>query len=104
MHLLPSRFPRLTPLGRAAALLALGCLLAACDRHSADEVPENYGHGSSHQKSFTEHTIDSRSGSRSFSDTQGLDVSKGEETAPSAASPSASPAAKTNGSFFPNGS
>ena len=46
-------FPAAAPLGRAAALLASGCLLAACDRHSADELPESYGHGSSHQKSYT---------------------------------------------------
>ncbi len=38
-------------------MLALACAFAACDRHSAAEVPESYGHGSSHEKSYTDHQI-----------------------------------------------
>ena len=98
-----SRCLRRLPLGRAAALAALLCVSAACDRHSAAEVPESYGHGSSHQKSDTDHMIDSRSGSKSFSDTQGIEVDdKGKS--PRDAQPSATPAATAPGHFFPAGS
>lgn len=94
-------FRRLT-LGRAAALLALAGAFAACDRHSAAELPESYGHGSSHEKSYTDHQSDSRRDSRSFSDTQGLDVNS--EGQPATAQPTATPAATTAGHFFPSGS
>ena len=78
--------------------MALGGLLAACDRHSATEVPESYGHGSSHQTSFTDHEIDSRKGTHSFSDTQGLQA---DEAKPAAATPAVSPAGTTQPGFFP---
>ena len=100
------RPPRRAPLVHALVVLALGGLLAACDRHSAAEVPESYGHGSSHESSYTDHQIDSRRDSRSFSDTQGIEVN--EPLKPSAQgtpnmvpAPSPSPA---SGHFFPSGS
>ena len=102
MQLLSAHFFRRLPLGHASSLLALVCLMAACDRHSATEVPESYGHGSSHQESYTDHQIDSRRDSRSFSDTQGIKVTK-EGQPPSADQPSASPAANAPGRFFPGG-
>ena len=70
-------------------LIATACLLGACDRHSADEVPENYGHGSSHDKRAGTHQTDSRNDSTHFSDTQGLaperdsDAQKRETASPS---------------------
>ena len=86
------------PLVHACVLAVAGSLLVACDRHSAKEVPESYGHGSSHQTSYTDHEIDSRKGTRSFSDTQGIQ----EEQAESAdEAPAASPAASAHPGFFP---
>ncbi len=59
-------------------LLALSALGAACDRHSADEVPESYGHGSAHGVvDYKGHQIDSRTQSNHFSDSQGLKVEGG---------------------------
>jgi hypothetical protein len=87
----------------AALLLALGGLLGACDRHSATEVPESYGHGSSHAKSYSDHQIDSRSHSASFSDTRGQYAQEGPELPVATASPTpatlASPAPTTS-KFF----
>jgi hypothetical protein len=71
----------------AALLLGLGCLLDACDRHSAAEVPDSYGHGSSHEKSYSDHQIDSRNHSSSFSDTRGEDAKAGPEVPAASASP-----------------
>ncbi len=95
---LPARF---VVLRSTALLLALGCLTAACDRHSAAEVSEGYGHGSSHRKSYSDHQIDSRDHSASFSDTQGLEAGKeqGEAPAAAAATPSPSPSAAAS-KFF----
>ena len=56
---------------RAALVLAAVGLFAACDGHSADEVPENYGHGSSHERKTPDHQADS-TGHDHFSDTVGL--------------------------------
>ncbi len=98
MHSPDSRFYPLVFLRHAALLLVLGCTLAAlaaCDRHSATEVPESYGHGSSHEKSYSDHQIDSRPHSASFSDTRGINAHEGPGTpviAP-AATPSPAPAA-----------
>ena len=98
----PRPFRRLT-LGRAAAVLALVCGSAACDRHSAAELPESYGHGSSHQKSYTDHKADSRRDSNSFSDSQGIEVDE-KGVPPAERQPSATPAATAPGRFFPSGS
>ena len=56
---------------RAALVLAAVGLFAACDRHSAEEVPENYGHGSSHDRKTPDHQADS-TGHDHFSDSVGL--------------------------------
>ena len=99
----PDPRPSLAVFRHAALVLALGCLLAACDRHSAAEVPESYGHGSSHQKSYNDHQVDSRNHSASFSDTRGEYAHEGPEmpvaTATPAATASPSPAA-TSSKFF----
>jgi hypothetical protein len=89
MQLPESRFFSLASGRRAALLLALGALLGACDRHTAGEAPESYGHGSSHDKSYSDHQIDSRDHSASFSDTRGQDAAASESAAPT--SPEASP-------------
>ncbi len=103
MQSLSPRFPRRATLVHAVVVLGLGGLLAACDRHSAAEVPESYGHGSSHERSYTDHQIDSRRDSRSFSDTQGIEVTKEEKSADQthAATPAGTAAP---GHFFPSGS
>jgi hypothetical protein len=89
-------------LRHAVLLLALGTLLAACDRHSDAEVPDSYGHGSSHQKSYSDHQIDSRNHSASFSDTRGEYAHEGPEVPVATASPApvASPAPATPASKF----
>ena len=56
---------------RAALVLAAVSLFGACDRHSAEEVPENYGHGSNHHPDSENHQVDS-SKKDHFSDTAGL--------------------------------
>ncbi len=77
--------------------LAAGCALAACDRHSAKEVPESYGHGSARQKSYTDHRTDSN-GTKHYSDTQGTETaSPGDKPA---GQPAASPAGTPGGHFF----
>ena len=102
--LLP-RFSLRSKLGFSCALLAGVCLLGACDGHSDQEVPESYGHGSSHSASYDTHKIDSHSGSDSFSDTNGTEsgeksrAGNGEKAAPAA-----SPGASQPGRFFPAGS
>lgn len=77
------RFSRLVRLCQFSVLtLALAALGAACDRHSASEVPESYGHGSRHNEEqdarYADHHIDSRKESKHFSDSQGVE-SKSEE-------------------------
>jgi hypothetical protein len=86
-----------------AALFAVAGALAACDRHSASEVPESYGHGSAHAdaagvESYDDHRVDSN-GPRHFSDTQGTETDARSE-APAAASPSPTAAGTPKGHFF----
>ena len=77
---------------RAALLLIAVGAFSACDRHSATEVPENYGHGSSHERANPDHQADSR-GERHFSDTAGMkDEEAGESHEKPAPSPTPSPA------------
>lgn len=83
----------LTVLRAALSLTAIG-MFAACDQHSAEEVPENYGHGSSHERTTPDHQIDSNYHSKSFSDTAGT---KGEQAEDNHAKP-ASTATPTPGS------
>lgn len=94
-----SRFFSLASGRRAVLLLALGALLGACDRHSAGEAPESYGHGSSHDKSYSDHQIDSRDHSSSFSDTRGEDAAH--ETGSPAAEASPSPASAPSQHLVP---
>ena len=90
-------------LGVSCALLAAG-LLGACDGHSAQEVPESYGHGSSHDKSYKDHQTDSHSDSRSFSDTEGVYTNGETDETKHKAEPNGSPGASQPGRFFPKGS
>ena len=92
MRPLLSRFSLVPRLGLSCALVAAACLFGACDGHNPDEVPESYGHGSSHTDSFDTHKTDSHPGSESFSDTRGINArasgeSAGEHNASSAATP-----------------
>ena len=98
MHSFLSRFSRRSLFAHLLVLLAAGGLLGACDRHSADELPESYGHGSSHNKSYDRHETDSRSGSKHFSDSKGLDPGKAKEAVPE---PTAKPGATESGRMFP---
>ncbi len=75
-------FPRFSRFVRSGALLlVLTALGAACDRHSAAEAPESYGHGSRHSaaddytehRDYTDHQIDSRKQSNHFSDSKGIE-------------------------------
>ena len=91
-------FFRRSLLAPALALLAAGGLLSACDRHSADDLPESYGHGSGHRPSFDRHETDSRSGGKHFSDSQGLDPGKAKEP-----EPTGKPGANDSGRMFPSG-
>ncbi len=106
MHPLLSRFSHRSLLAHAFVLLAAGGLLGACDRHSADDLPESYGHGSGHNKSknreanYERHETDSRRGSKHFSDSKGLDPEKAKESAPE---PTAKPGATDAGRMFPSG-
>jgi hypothetical protein len=78
MHLPISRLS--LPFRLALVVLTLG-VFAACDRHDAVEVPKDYGHGSGNtEKSYRNHDIDSKKGSRSFSDTAGVDTDQKKET------------------------
>ena len=86
-----------------AACCAVAGALAACDKHSAEEVPESYGHGSAHanaagHESYTDHRVDS-SGDQHFSDTQGTAAIPGAEPA-ATAQPSPAPAGTPAGHFF----
>ena len=100
MQPFPSRFFRPPPLVQAALVLAAGCLLGACDRHSADDLPESYGHGSSHQKEYDRHETDSRDNSRHFSDTTGISPDQRHEDHPP--EPTATPGATVSGRLFPS--
>ena len=66
-----TRRPLFSLVLRASLLLTAAAALGACDRHSAEEAPENYGHGSSHERVYPDHKIDSSHDSKSFSDTAG---------------------------------
>ena len=74
MRPLLSRFSLVSKLGLSCAFAAAACLFAACDGHSPQDVPESYGHGSSHSDSFDTHQTDSRPRSESFSDTRGINA------------------------------
>ena len=63
---------------RAALVVAAVSLFGACDRHSAEELPENYGHGSSHERAVPDHQADS-TGRDHFSDSGGLDKAETKE-------------------------
>ena len=82
---------------RAACLIAAVGAFAACDRHSAEEVPENYGHGSSHERTIPDHQIDSSDHSKSFSDTAGT---KEEQAEKIEGTPSASPTPAPGNHFY----
>ncbi len=103
MRLLSPRFPLGFRLALPGALLAAMCLLGACDKHSAADIPESYGHGSSHQPNYSDHQVDSHNDSKSFSDTQGTRVAgKTGEGAERKTRPAESPSASQPGRFFPN--
>ncbi len=86
--------PRSSRLGILALAVLVGCTLAACDKHSATEAPESYGHGSAHKKSYTDHQIDGAPSH--YSDTQGTD----NEKTPNAPNVKPSPAGTPGGHFF----
>ena len=86
MQLIPlMRRSRFSTVLRASLFLAAAAALAACDRHSAEEVPENYGHGSSHERVVPDHKVDSSHDSKSFSDTAGTKDEMAEKPAPTPA-------------------
>ena len=79
MRFFPSTFRPATTLAlRAALVLGVASLFGACDRHSAEEVPESYGHGSSHERKVPNHQADS-TGRDHFSDSVGLQEKAREE-------------------------
>jgi hypothetical protein len=79
-----SSSPRHSPLLRLGLLLLTAGCFAACDRHPAVEVRRDYGHGSSHEKSYSNHSIDSTSGGKHFSDSAGVGTEKKGEAQPAA--------------------
>ena len=82
---------------RAGLLSAALGAFVACDRHSAEEVPENYGHGSSHDRTIPDHQVDSSYHSKSFSDTAGT---KDEPAEQAHAAPSGSPTPTPGNHFY----
>lgn len=94
------RFSRRSLLAHACVLLAAGGLLGACDRHSADDLPESYGHGSSHNKSYERHETDSRAGGHHFSDSKGLSPEQQKDKA--APGPVDKPDTTDAGRLFPS--
>ena len=92
-----SRSSRPSILRTLTLAVLVGCALGACDKHSAQEVPESYGHGSAHDKSYKDHRVDS-SGPDHYSDTQGTDTDTAAEKP--ADKPAASPAGTPGGHFF----
>lgn len=76
-------------LRRLLLLSLLPAAFAACDRHPAGEAPEAYGHGSSREKSYNSHEIDSSNGTRHFSDSAGVDEKGKAHSAPKSAEPAA---------------
>lgn len=74
-------------LRRFLLLSLLPVAFAACDRHPAGEAPEGYGHGSSHEISYSNHEIDSTNGTRHFSDSAGVDGKSKAAPAPASAEP-----------------
>ena len=102
-------FPRLSlraRLGFSCALLLAAGLSGGCDRHSAAEVPESYGHGSNRAREvdFKSHQTDSRTGSHSFSDTQGAPEASEHEPQGEHKVPGESPSPDKPDRFFPKGS
>ncbi len=104
MHFIPStRRARLSVALRASLLLAAAAAFGACDRHSAEEAPENYGHGSNHHRAVPDHEIDSRdskNGLKSFSDTDGTTEAPTAEEGHAKPEASPSPSATPVGRFF----
>ena len=100
MHPFSTRLPRPSPLAATFGLLAAVCLLGACDRHRAEDLPESYGHGSSHQKAYDRHENDSLNGSRHFSDTKG--VAPGGEKDESTLAPTPKPGETASSPMFPS--
>lgn len=91
-------------LGLSCALLA-AALLGACDGHSPQEIPESYGHGSSHDKSYKDHQTDSHPESRSFSDTEGVYTNGETDETKRKPQPNGSPgASQLPARFFPKDS
>ena len=82
---------------RVALLVAAAGAFGACDRHSAEEVPENYGHGSSHERTSPDHQVDSSYHSKSFSDTAGT---KEEQAGEAGAKPAGSPTPTPGNHFY----
>ena len=85
---------------RASLILAATAAFAACDRHTAEEVPEDYGHGSNHHRAVPDHEVDStdsKNGLKSFSDTVGTTEASGEGEH---AKPEGSPTPAATGHFF----
>ena len=94
---------RRAALRQLVASFVVAGALAACDKHSAQEVPESYGHGSAHadaagRESYSDHRVDSN-GEKHFSDTQGTAAVPGAEPA-ATAQPSPAPAGTPAGHFF----
>ena len=92
-------------LGLSCALVAMAGLFGACDGHSPQDVPESYGHGSSHSDSYKTHQTDSHPHTDSFSDTRGINAGQSQEPGGehNATPPAASPEASQSPHFFPNG-
>ncbi len=100
MQPFPSRVSRRSLFIHACVLLAAGGLLGACDRHSADDLPESYGHGSSHNKSYERHETDSLRGGHHFSDSKGLNPDQEHDKA--APGPKDKPDTTDAGRMFPS--
>ena len=90
-------------LSLSCALLAVA-LLGACYGHSPQEIPESYGHGSSHDKSYKDHQTDSHPDSRSFSDTEGVYTNGERDEKKHKSEPNGSPGTSQPERFFPSGS
>ena len=97
MRLFPTTSrPASTLVLRAALVLAAAGLFGACDRHSADEVPENYGHGSSHRRNVFNHQADSTKNDH-FSDSAGLPDKEAEKENQERPAASAAPSVSSKG-------
>lgn len=94
--LCPTFRPGLTQAVRAALVLAAVGLFGACDRHSAEEVPENYGHGSSHRRNTPNHQADSTKDDH-FSDSAGLNEEEAKKESHEPPAASAAPSVSNKG-------